>query len=203
MVRLKCSLILMVLLLVNGLPSIALNSWVEKDGFHIDGRGQIENSPIVVPHPENTPQGARVVQETTSFDNYYKVNIEGYRSPEGKVPLITGYSALEGSYRPVRLYDKEEYINVWCSGQKHVGKVDCLTEDYAISFFPVSQWSRAITTAAWRAKWHKQKGAAFLYIDVLDGSLNDMSEAKKWAELWGATIFFGTIDAGIPVDWVN
>ena len=131
------------------------------------------------------------------------MNEEGYRGREDKLPISpAGYTQVY-STRKFQPYSKEDYINVWCDGEKHVGKVDCLTEDFAISFFPLSSWTRGITTAAWRARKYSQQGVAAFYFEDTAAKSSDLYEAKKWAEKWGTKIMFISIDAGIPEEWIN
>lgn len=195
---------LLILLILVGYPSLAVSeeTWVDEHGYHVDGRGQVSNSYIVVPHPENVPLFPAAQQTVVDFDSYYKRNVEGYRGDESKLPIVPGYTA-NYSERRAHSYTKEDYINVWCTGEKHVGKVDCMTGEYAVSYFPVSMWSRGITTAAWRARKYPQKGAAFLYVEDMGADAGDVYEAKEWAEMWGVKVFFGTIDRGIPEEWIQ
>jgi hypothetical protein len=184
------------------LPSFPEDMKVTEHGYIIDGRGQITGSPIEAPNKSAIPASSKPQQTVVNFDEYYKVNVEGYRRPEGKLPLMAGYTT-HYSERRAHPYTKEDYINVWCSDKKHVGKVDCLTDKYAISFFPVSHWSWGITQAAMRARKFPQKGAAFLYVEDFGADAVAINEAKNWAEQWGVKVMFGTIDAGIPEDWIR
>ena len=52
-----------------------------------------------------------------------------------------------------------------------------------------------------RAMKHHKQAAVFLFIEDLGSA--EMLQAKRWAELWGVKIFFGTIDKGIPAEWVQ
>ena len=141
MVFLRSFLTVLVFILFSGLPCLCDTTWVTKDGYYIDRRGDFENSQIYPPHPENIPVESSVVQPVVDYFSYYQVNVEGYRGREDKLPIVPGYTQSY-STRTAQLYNKEDYINVWCDGEKHVGKVDCLTEDSAISFFPLSAWTR-------------------------------------------------------------
>ena len=203
MVFLRSFLMVLVFILFSGLPCLCDTTWVTKDGYYIDRRGDFESSYIYPPHPENIPQNSMVLQPVVDFESYYRVNEEGYRGREDKLPISPAGYTQSYSTRKFQLYAKEDYINVWCDGQKHVGKVDCLTEDSAISFFPLSSWTRGIATAAWRARNYSQQGVAALYFEDTAVQESDMSEAKKWAEKWGAKVLFISIDAGIPQEWIR
>lgn len=203
MVRIKfITLFLLCGMLMNSLPAFSESVVTTKDGYVMDGRGQIFNSPIEPPNKDFIPDSSKPQQTVVNFEEYYKVNVEGYRRPEGKLPLVAGYTT-HYSERRAHPYTKSDYVNAWCSDKKYVGKVDCLTDDYAISFFPVSQWSVGITRAALRAKKFSQKGAAFLYVEDSGVDAGNIYEAKKWAELWDVKVMFGTIDSGIPEDWIQ
>lgn len=202
MVRLKGLLTVLIVLACASATCFSEDVWVAEDGYHIDGRGQISDSYIVVPHPEKVPTYTHPQETVVDFDSYYKRNIEGYRSKEGKLPIVPGYTA-NYSNRRAHPYTKEEYLNVWCTGEKHVGKVDCLTGEYAVSYFPVSRWSTAITIASIRAKKFPQKGAVFFYVEDFGADAGDIYEAKQWADLWGVKAFFGTIDRGVPEEWIQ
>ena len=202
MVRLKSFSAVLVFLLVSSLPCLSDNSQVTKDGYYMDSRGDVQGSTIRPPHPEYIPNRSLIVQPIVDFGDYYKVNEEGYRGKEDKLPLVPNYTE-NFSTRKFQPYPKETYVNVWCGGEKNVGKVDCLTEDSAISYFPLSAWSRGIATAAWRARKYPQKAVAALYVEDTASRAGDMYEAKKWAEKWGAKVIFISIDAGIPGSGYN
>ena len=203
MVRLKRFLLILTLMVLSGTVAQACtNVSVSKDGYVADCRGEYANSPIKPPHPENIPSVTKTVQPVVDFEEYHKINEEGYRGREDKLPLVYGYT-IYGSSRSFTYYDKEDYINVWCDGRKHVGKIDCLTDDYAISFFPLSEWAKGITAASWRARGRSQKGVAAFYVEDAGSNAADLHQAKDWAELWGAKIMFISIDAGIPIEWVQ
>lgn len=195
---------LLILVLLSGITVVQACDTVAttKDGYIVDCRGNYSNSPIKPPHPENIPSVSNTVQPVVDFEEYHKINEEGYRGREDKLPLIYGYT-INGSSRSFTYYNKEDYINIWCDGQKHVGKIDCLTDEYAISFFPLSEWARGIAVAAWRARGRSQKGVAAFYVEDAGANAADLHQAKDWADLWRAKIMFISIDAGIPVDWVQ
>ena len=197
------SFLIFVVILMSGIPCFCESTWLTKDGYYIDSRGEYERSYIKPPHPENIPKTSKVIQPTVDFDSYYNINVEGYRGREDKLPVSPAGYTQNYSTRKAQLYTKEDYINVWCDGKKHAGKVDCLTDTEAISFFPISAWSRGITTAAWRARHYSQKGVAALYVEDTASITGDMYQAKEWAKKWGAKVVFISIDAGIPQEWIN
>ena len=201
MVFMRAFSLALALILLSSLPCFSEYAWETPDGYYIDRRGDVKNSPIKPPHPELVPYSSQLVEPIVDFRTYYYVNAGGYRAPEDKLPLIPEYTHHYSTRKP-QIYNKEDYIKVWCDGQRHVGKVDCLTKDYAISFFPLSAWSRAITTASWRARKFEQRGVAALYIEDMASKSSDMREAKKWAQKWGVKVMFISIDAGIPEDWI-
>lgn len=202
MVFLKSFSAILVVILLSGLPCFCESTWVTEDGYYMDARGEVKGSYIKPPHPEKIPRISQVIQPTVDYDSYYKINVEGYRGREDKLPVSPAGYVQSYSTRKAQLYKKEDYINVWCDGTKHVGKIDCLTEDSAISFFPLSAWSRGVTTAAWRARKLPQQGVAAFYAEDTAARAGDMYEAKKWAEKWGAKVMFMSIDAGIPEEWI-
>ena len=202
MVRIVKIFTLCLVIALTSLPAFGMDTEVTKDGFYIDGRGQMGLNTIDPSHKENIPEKPHMTQLIVPHDTYYKIEYEDYRRPEGRQPLIYNYNT-HASTRSENSYTKQEYIDVWCDGQQHVGNVDCLTNNYAISFFPVRSWAIGLTRAAMRGKKFKQEGAAFLYIESVAGQTNDIVQAKKWAELWGIPVFFGTIDSEIPSDWIQ
>ena len=62
------------------------------EGYEIEGRYQVEQSPIEVPHADKVPESPKVTQPITSYEEYYARNMEGYRGEEGKLPLIPNYT---------------------------------------------------------------------------------------------------------------
>lgn len=194
-------LTILVFMCISSLPSFSYESSVDNTGYTIDMRRQFDDRATEPPHPENIPSKPKVQQTITSYEQYYDVNYKGYRRPEGKLPIVPEYTAHYSSRIP-HPYKKQQYINVWKCG-KRCGKIDCLTDKYAISFFSVNNWFVGITTAVLRARKVPQKAACFLYVEEAGSDAGAMEQAQKWAELWNVKIFFGTIDQGIPVEWVN
>ena len=200
MVFVRNFLVLLVLLLIN-LPCLSADTRVTENGYYLDRRGEVKDSYILPPHPENAPKVSVLVQPITNFRTYYKVNLEGCRGAESKLPIVPSYTE-NYSTRGSQLYKKEDYVEVWCDGEKNIGKIDCLTADSAISFFPLSAWTRGVTIASWRARKYPQRGVAAFYIEDTASSANDMRAAKAWAKKWGTKIMFISIDAGIPEEWI-
>ena len=126
--------------------------------------------------------------------------MDGYRGKKYKLsPVPPGYTQ-HYSLRTPHPYTKEQYIKVWQNG-KSSGKIDCLTNEYAISYFFLDNWATGVIVAKWRAKRVPQKAAAFFFVEDL--SKADMYNAKQWAELLGVKVFFATIDKQIPAEWVQ
>lgn len=189
-------------LLLIGLPSLGASTEVTPEGVYMDCKGQMSFNTIDPPHTENIPSKAHPIETIVPYDTYYEVEYKNYQRPSWREPLIYDYNA-HASTRRGYSYTKQEYIDVWCEGTQHVGSVDCLTDEYAISFFPVRNWFMGITTAVIRGKKYPQRGAAFLYVESAGGETEFMTQAKEWADLLNIPIFFGTIDSEIPLDWVQ
>ena len=120
MVRLRNLLIILVVALLGALPCSSSSTWETKDGYIVDLRGEVRGSSIKPPHPENIPSSSRPLQTTVDFESYYKVNVEGYRGREDKLPISpAGAYGQVYSTRQVQAYTKEDYVNVWCDGRKH------------------------------------------------------------------------------------
>lgn len=194
-------LTMLAFMFVSGLPCFSYESSVDNTGYTIDMRQQFDDRAPEPPNPENIPEEPRVQQNVTSFEQYYDINYKGYRRSESRLPIVPKYTA-HYSDRVPHPYKKKQYVNVWKCGKK-VGNIDCVTDEYAISFFSVENWFVGITTAVWRARKVPQKAACFLYVDEAGSDAKEMYQAKKWAELWNVKIFFGTISQGIPVEWVQ
>ena len=194
-------LTLLAFICISSLPCFSYESYVDGTGCTVDMREQFDDRATVPPHPENIPGTPRVQQDVTSYEQYYDVNFKGYRRTEARLPIVPEYTAHYSDRIP-HPYKKQQYINVWKNGEK-CGKIDCLTDEYAISFFSVDNWFIGITTAVLRARRVPQKAACFLYVEEAGSQAGNMYQAKKWAELWNVKIFFGTISQGIPVEWVQ
>ena len=202
MVQLVRTFALCLVTLMIGCPSFGASTQVTPEGVYLDCKDQMSFNTIAPPHAENIPDKPHPIETIVPYDTYYKVEYENYKRPAWKEPIIYDYNA-HASTRRGYSYTTQEYIDVWCTGTQHVGKVDCLTDEYAISFFPVRNWFMGITRAVMRGKKYPQKGAAFLYVESVGGETEFMTQAKEWADIWGIPIFFGTIDSEIPLDWVQ
>lgn len=189
-------------LFVYSTPCFSQTSWVYEDGVCVDMRQQYScDGAIPPPHPENIPRYGQIQETIIPFNQYYAVNYKGERrEDEGKTPVIPEYSVHYGtrSYHP---YTKQQYIDVWRRGKK-VGNIDDLTDEYAISFFSVEHWCVGPSVASWRARKVKQKPACFFYVEDSGTQGEYMKNAKRWAKMWGMKVFFGTIDQGIPLNWI-
>ena len=128
------------------------------------------------------------------FDGRNQVRNSPYKPahPEN-IPIVAG--SANG-------YTKQQYIDVWCEGTQNVYGVDCLTDYYAVSFYPVSDWFLGITKATIRAKKLNQTPVAFLYVTDVGADTKYMREARAWAKQQKKIIVFATIDAGIPGAWI-
>ena len=193
----KFSIIILIILLFENINCFSYETVMTREGCYIDRRGQI-NSPIDPPHPEYIPTKPNLTQPLTSWEDYYDRNVAGERDKPNKLPDIPGYTK-HYSERSPHSYTKEQYMNVWAQGIK-VGNV-YLTNEYAMSYFFIDNWASAISIAKIRAMKHHKQAAVFLFIEELGSA--EMLQAKRWAELWGVKIFFGTIDKGIPAEWVQ
>ena len=88
--------------------------------------------------------------------------------------------------------NKWDFIYMWCNGQVR-SDVDCLTDDYAVYFFPVKNSSKGSMTAFWKAKKYEDRVPAVFFYITNDSDYEYMQQARTWAEAWGARAFFGTL----------
>ena len=173
-----------------------------EQGYYVDGRGQVpEYSRIPPPNEDKIPTEPHPTRTVVPFDRYYDINKMGMRRHPAMTPWIPNYNC-HYSERRAKPYTKEEYIDVWCSGDKGVNGVDCQSEHYAISFVRARDWSYGVIKAPLKAKKTGKKAAVFLMVDDLGLDAPHMHAAKDWSELFNIPIFFGTIDAYIPSDWI-
>jgi len=172
------------------------------NGYYIDGRNQVpEYSRIEPPNPEKIPTESHPTRTVVPFESYYDRNIAGVRRHPYMTPIIPNYNRSY-SERRAYPYTKQEYIDVWCSGEKNVNGVDCQSENYAITFIRARDWSFGVIKAPIKAKKTKKKTAIFIMVDDLGLDASHMHDAKMWGELFNMQIFFGTIDSYIPLDWI-
>ena len=109
MVRLVCYALLLV---VMGTPAFTCEGVLSTPyGFYADCRGEIRDSYIKPPHPENIPSMSQRIENVVDYESNYRRNSEGYRGREDKLPLIPSYTE-NYSDRTVTYYSKEDYINV-------------------------------------------------------------------------------------------
>ena len=198
-IKYPCLIILVFIFLIDS--CFGYETIMTREGCYVDLRGQI-HSPYEPPHPENIPTKPRLQQPITNYEMYYKINMEGYRGEEHKLSPVPAEYTRHYSERTPHPYTKEQFIKVWQKGKKS-GKIDCLTDKYAISFFFFVNWATGVVVAKWRAKRVPQKAAAFFFVEDMGFDEADMYKAKKWAELLGVKIFFATIDKQIPSTWVR
>lgn len=174
-----------------------------EEGFYIKGTGQVpEYNRILPPHPENIPYYPNPTKTVVPFDSYYDRNIKGERRQEYMTPVIPNHNAYY-SERRAYPYTKEQYLDVWCSGEKHVKGVDCVENGYGITFTKAENWTFAFMRAGFKARRLKLKPAVFIMVDDLGLDAEAMHEAKQCADAFGLTIWFGTINSYIPHDWIT
>ncbi|MCR4881635.1 MAG: hypothetical protein K6A44_06775 [bacterium] len=171
-------------------------------GYYIDGRGQVpEYSRIEPPNPDKIPQFPSATRTVVPFEGYYDVNELGIRRNPNMTPYMPNHNAYY-STRPAHPYTKEEYVEVWCSGKKFENGIDCQSENYAITFVRANEWTFGVMKAPFKARKSGKQTAVFVMVDDLGLDAEAMHEVKKWGELFNMPIFFGTIDAYIPGDWI-
>ena len=139
--------------------------------------------------------------ELTNQEMYYKINMEGSRGKEYKLPPVPPEYTQHYSERTPHPYTKQQFIDVWEKGEK-VGNA-YLTDEYAMSYFFLENWATGVVMAKIRAKKLHRQPAVFLFVEDMVSDDGDMYRAKKWAELLGVAIFYGTIDKEIPAEWVQ
>ena len=174
----------------------------DRSGYYVDGRNQIpEYQRIEPPHPENIPTEPRATRTVVPFDSYYDVNTLGIRRHPYMTPIIPNYNR-HYSTRRAYPYSKEDYVNVWCEGDKFKNGVDCQSENYAITFARARDWAGAVIKAPIKAKSAHKRTALFIMVDDLALDSQHMHDVKMWGELFNVQIYFGTIDSYIPSDWI-
>ena len=173
------------------------------EGYYINGQGQVpEYNRIPPPNPDKIPQYSHPTKTVLHFDKYNDTNIAGIRRSPNKTPIIPNYNTYY-SNRRARPYTKNEFIDVWCSGVKYENKVDCQTEEYAITFVRADEWALGVIKAPFRARKVKKKSAIFIMIDDLGLDGEFIHGAKNWADLFNISMFFGTIDSQILKEWIT
>ena len=175
---------------------------VDRDlGYYVDGRGQVPEYARIAPPNEDKIPEPHPTRTVVPFDRYYDINILGMRRHPAMTPWIPNYNC-HYSNRRAKPYTKKEFVEVWCSGDKFVNGVDCQSENYAITFVRAREWSYGVIKAPIKARKTGKKSAIFLMVDDLGLDAEAMHSAKQWAELFNVQMFFGTIDAYIPNDWI-
>ena len=175
---------------------------VDRDlGYYVDGRGQVPEYARIAPPNEDKIPEPHPTRTVVPFDRYYDINILGMRRHPAMTPWIPNYNC-HYSNRRAKPYTKNEFVEVWCSGDKGINGVDCQSENYAITFVQAREWSFGVIKAPIKAKKTGKKAAVFLMVDDLVLDAEHMHAAKDWSELFNIPIFFGTIDAYIPSDWI-
>ncbi len=175
---------------------------VDRDlGYYVDGRGQVPEYARIAPPNEDKIPEPHPTRTVVPFDRYYDINILGMHRHPAMTPWIPNYNC-HYSNRRAKPYTKNEFVEVWCSGDKFVNGVDCQSENYAITFVRAREWSYGVIKAPIKARKTGKKSAIFLMVDDLGLDSEAMHSAKQWAELFNVQMFFGTIDAYIPNDWI-
>lgn len=183
-------------------PEVNVKAVTRDKGFYIDGRNQVpEFNRIKPPHPENVPDKPRAIRTVVPFEPYYDTNIKGMRRQPYMTPLVPNHN-IHYSERRAYPYSKQEFIDVWCTGQKNVNGVDCVSEEYAITFVRAGEWTFGAIKAPFKAKKVGKKVALFVMVDNLGLDAEAMHEVKNYAELFNIQVFFGTIDCYIPSNWI-
>ena len=174
----------------------------DRQGYYVDERNQIpEYQRIAPPHPENIPTEPKGQRTVVPFDSYYDVNTLGIRRHPYMTPVIPNYNTYY-SERRAYPYTKEDFVNVWCEGDKFKDGIDCQTENYAITFAKANSWPVAVIKAPIKAKKGHKKTALFIMVDDLALDAQYMHDVKMWGELFNIQVWFGTIDSYIAQDWI-
>ena len=171
-------------------------------GYYVDERGQIpEYHRIAPPNEDKIPTSTHPTKTVLDFEKYYDINGLGIRRKPYMTPWIPNYN-WHYSNRRAEPYTKQEFINVWCTGIKNMGGIDCQSEQYAITFVKAGAWAPGFIKAFFKAKKVHKIPVTFLMVDDIGLDAGDMHNAKDFAKLWNINIMFGTIDAFIPNDWL-
>ena len=196
---------LIIILLALLLPaySLATEYSVDKEhGYYVDGRGQvIEAHRSPPPNEDRIPEVPNPTKTVLDWDSYYKNNVEGKHDRGIKDPVVPNYNVFYSTRRN-KSYDRETYVNVWCSGKADVNKGTCLIGDTLYYFYDVQNWSLAVTGTPFRNIKNRGKAKKYSYVFYVDNIGLDskyMYEAKDWAELTKIKIHFVTIDSYIPL----
>lgn len=171
----------------------------ENKGYFVDETNQIEKDALKVEY-----NGTLEVQPSATivpFNKYFKeATGESTRKPY-KMPLIPNYNTYY-SERRAYSHTKEQFINVYCTGEKRTKGMDCFDDEYVVTFVKVEDWSYGVIKAPIKAKLHHRKGILFLMVHNVVRDSEYMSEVKKWSEMTKFPVIFATIDTFIPEDWI-
>lgn len=171
-------------------------------GYYIDGRGQVpEHDRIAPPNEEMIPYNPHPTRTVADFERYYDINLMGLRRNPIMTPWVPNYN-WHYSNRRAQPYTKDEFIDVWCAGEKHLNGVDCQDSTYAITFVRARDWAYGVLKAPIKARKAGKNTALFLMVDELGLDAEYMHDAKDWSVKYNMPIFFGTIDAFIPQSWL-
>ena len=195
--------LIIILVLLITFCSLVGECMVDKEhGYYEDGRGQVmEAHRIPPPNEDKIPEVPIPNKTVLDWDSYYKNNIEGKHDRGIREPIVPNYNVFYSTRRN-KSYDRETYVNVWCSGKADVNKGTCLIEDTLYYFYDVQNWSLAVTGTPFRNIKNKGKAKKYSYVFYVDNIGLDskyMYEAKNWAELTKINIHFVTIDSYIPL----
>lgn len=173
-----------------------------EEGYYVDERGQVpEHARIAPPNEDKIPTMPHPSRTVENFEKYYDTNIMGLRRNPVMQQWTPNYN-WHYSNRRAQPYTKDEWIDVWCTGDKHLNGVDCQNDKYATTFVPARHWSVGVVKAAIKAKKVGKKAVVFIMIDDLGLDAEDVHNAKEWSKSFNMPMQFGTIDAFIPMDWI-
>ena len=183
-------------------PNVNVKAVERSQGFYIDGRNQVpEFNRIPPPNPEAIPTEPTAIRTVVPFEPYYDTNIKGMRRHDWMTPLVPNHN-IHYSERRAHPYSKQEFIDVWCTGKKNFNGVDCVSDEYAITFVRASEWTFGAMKAPFKAKKVGKRVALFIMVDNLGLDAEAMHEVKNYAELFNIQVFFGTIDCYIPSSYI-
>lgn len=173
-----------------------------EDGCFMDGRGQIpEYARIAPPNEDKIPNSSHPTKTVEAWDPYYQMNKMG-RRPIGRCTRkVYGYN-IYASTRRARPYTREEYMDVWCTGEKNYKRGTCSQGNYNLVYFRVRDWAFGVSSAPWKNRGSGKQWGLVLMCDEIGLDAPHMHDAKQWSELMNIPIHFVTIDSYIPVDWI-
>jgi hypothetical protein len=105
----------------------------------------------------------------------------------------SNYREIENMRPKNHVIDKWDYIGAWCNGQV-MHDMDCLADDYAVSFFSVQGGLYGVVRAKMKARrYDDRKPAVFFFVKSEVVDYEYIKEAKEWAETMNIKVFFGTM----------